>query len=319
MSKIYFAKVNINEQIYKVYNDEISLDSLLSDVYRNIENQTILSDKEFDSYIKAIEEKEIKDVDFDQQELSNPELSNTGRYKFFDISKSNTAEKIISGRLGYIKPGTHSSYDPEEDTVIEEFDENKIDYITFYFDVDNEIIAFTNSRGLRNNRILRVISALIRKATGIGLELYLEKNVIDFKKGVGEVDTLKKIEVDLIPPNNNDEEFEDLFNVTGERVKESEAEEIKQQYSTKKKKGLNKRSKLVQKIIIGVGLSYANAKFSGFDKQDEIISVDSRKKFPYTKEVRSKDSKDKIIISRKAEQGITDILRKRQELRNNGE
>ena len=41
MSKLFFAKMNINADIYDVYNDVKSLDDLLKKVYIGVNNKTL--------------------------------------------------------------------------------------------------------------------------------------------------------------------------------------------------------------------------------------------------------------------------------------
>ncbi|WP_221641477.1 hypothetical protein [Listeria booriae] len=123
MAKIYFAKMNINDEIFEVYKGEKELSSLLKKIYEKINNE----DELYDEY--------------------------GGRYKFFDLDKvvdDNTKGSLqILGRLGYIKKGVHSSYDPENDTAIDLEDKNKLEYVTFYFDVDRELIAFNSKNRVK--------------------------------------------------------------------------------------------------------------------------------------------------------------------------
>ncbi|EHU4984111.1 hypothetical protein C8142_RS12860, partial [Enterococcus faecalis] len=88
MAKLFFSKMNINDEIFDVYEGKTELDKLLTSIYNGITNKVQIHDEY------------------------------GGRYKFFDIDKFDD-NSIIKGRLGYIKKGVHSSYDPEKDTAID--------------------------------------------------------------------------------------------------------------------------------------------------------------------------------------------------------
>jgi hypothetical protein len=275
MSKVYFSKMNINDAIYDVYKGEADLMKLLQTIYAQINS----TDKVYDD--------------------------KGGRYKFFDLSKLD--DGIIQGHFGYIKPGINSSYDPENDTAIDRLDTNKLEYMTFYFDVYNEMFAFTITQRLRETVILKQVARLINESAKVGVQFMLESNVTEFKKEIKVINVLKKIKVKLVPPNGDQKEFSDLFSVTSERLEEGNATNVTQEFSNLSSEGLNKDSIMVQKIIDGVGLGYAEVEFEGFDEHKVKKVVKSKVDAPFTKEVVAHNRKDKNNIAEIGRAGIISL------------
>ncbi|MFG0217251.1 hypothetical protein ACFU8X_29800, partial [Brevibacillus porteri] len=114
MADVYFAKFNINEEIYEVYSDSTLRDKLLLKLYSSLVTNFSINDKD-------------------------------GTYKFTTLDK-NPDTLVINGRLVKYGPGTHVSYDENADDIIETLDEKKAAYVTFSFDVQNEIIGFVPKR-----------------------------------------------------------------------------------------------------------------------------------------------------------------------------
>lgn len=72
MAKLFFSKMNVNDEIFEVYKGKTDLNKLLTSIYNGVTNKVQI----YDEY--------------------------GGRYKFFDIDKFED-NSIIRGRLGYIK------------------------------------------------------------------------------------------------------------------------------------------------------------------------------------------------------------------------
>lgn len=278
MSKLYFSKMNINDDIYEVYAGTKKLDELLDKVYLGINNKINIYD-EFG-----------------------------GRYKFFDIDKPEKGIMIVTGRLGYIKHGVHSTYDPDTDSAIDIEDKNKIEYITFYFDVFNEMLAFTTTRSLTRKKVLEVFSRLIRKGSEVGTVFVLESNTKELKSELKEMDALKKVILDLVPPNGDKNEFAELFSLDPDKLSEGGATRITQEYSTQNKDGLQKDSELIQSAVDGIALGYAEGKFFGRDKQNKRVEINTSKDVPYTDYIEPHNNKNKEKVSEKGRAGIVNLL-----------
>lgn len=291
MAKLYFAKMNVNDQIYEVYDK----DGLLSKLKQNI-------------FLGISTKEDIPD-------------DKGGRYKFFDLDKPNDTSLTITGNLGYINAGVHSSYDPDSDDAIDITDKNKLEYITFYFDVEHEILAYMTVPVLSRKKVLSVFTELILKGTkkyeeqGIGVEFIPETNLTDLNDELKKFQHLSKVEVKLVPPNGDKEDFKSLSSIDVAEVQDANATNIKQTFGTRSKKGLNKKSTLIKKIKRSVGLGFAIAHFYGKNSNNEDIDTNTAKDSLFTKNVPSNSTKKQAIIKEKGKAGVNQILLNKKNIR----
>lgn len=283
MSKLFFSKMNINDEIYQVYDGTANINDLLNEIYTGINNREAIYDDK------------------------------GGRYKLFDLDK--LENNIIHGRLGYIKSGVHSSYNPDTDTAIDIEDKNKIEYVTFYFDVYNEMLAYTVLPIMRKERILTIFEGLIKQSTDIGVKFIIETDMRSLNNKLSKFEIIKKVVLDLVPPNGDKNEFASLFSVNADKVADAEATSIKQQYSTRSSEGLNKDSSLIKDAKDGIALGYANGTFLGADAHGEKLEVNTTSNTPYTKNIPDRENKSKSSIAEKARAGISALLFLKAEIR----
>lgn len=287
MTSIYFAKLNINNEIYEVYDKKVEIKKLRSDIFNAINNSVIL------------------------------DKGDKGQYKFSDIDYSDDGLKLVS-KLGHIKPGVHSTYDPEEDTAIDKADPNKIEYVVFYLDLDKELIGYTTNNSIRKEKFIRVFQELIAESTGLGIDLELVNNKEKFEDKFRDINILKKVIVTMVPPNDDEEDFEALFGAVSNLAKDARVTSAKQEYSTRRKDGLVKASKLVQLIKHGSYMGYAEAKFTGKDSSGRNLTV-TTKETPWKAEINNNDahnnSEVKDVSEKIFEKIGTQITKSRLKLR----
>lgn len=284
MSKLFFGKMNINEDIYDVYNKKVDINKLLTKIYVDFNAKTIIYD------------------------------ALGGRYKFFDVDKFED-NSVIYGRLGYIKKGVHSTYDPDKDTAIDIEDKNKIEYITFYFDVFNEILSYTVNPILTKKKVLEIFEELIKKSTGVGVKFILETDINELNKELKKFDVLRRVSLKLVPPNGDKDQFSKLFSLSAEKVATGGATTIKQEYSNRSKVGLNKDSELIKDAADGIALGYAEGKFYRKDSHGEEIEFLTEKDAPYTKIIPNEQNKNKLVIAEKGRAGVVDLLAYKAKIR----
>ena len=230
-----------------------------------------------------------------------------GRYKFFDIDLYEDNSRI-SGRLGFIKKGIHSTYDPDKDTAIDKEDNNKIEYITFYLDVYNEMLAFTVTPSLTKKKVLDTFSKLIKESSDIGVVFVLETDIGKLESEIKKMKILRRVSLNLVPPNGDKNQFGRLFSLNANSVAESGATQLKQTYGTLKKEGLNKDSELIGNAIDGITLGYADGKFEGKNFQEENFEINTEDDAPYSRYIHNDQNKNKSVISEKGRAGIVDLL-----------
>ncbi|MET3092117.1 DUF4747 family protein [Enterococcus casseliflavus] len=278
MAYVYFAKLNINREIYDVYNGKKDFKNLLNEIVEGI----------WHGYTSIFDE-------------------DGGEYKLFGVDNM-LDEKYLMGHLGYIKEGFHSSYDRENDKAIDVFDEDKLDYVAFYFNYDYEILAYTTSTKMRQKNFLGIFRELVLANSDIGVELIPQTNSTDLKKEIANFERLKRIHLKIVPSNDDKDPMQDLFGITSETMEDINANRIEQSYVSTQKEGLNKKSKYVAKVIQGIAEGYGEGKFIGEDSSGDPKEVDSSKTVPFRQTVATYNSKDKQTIASKGKAGVNKIL-----------
>ncbi|MCB4844102.1 hypothetical protein LHW04_03370 [Bacillus tropicus] len=300
MSTIYFAKFNINEKIYEVYDGKENLDELLTKVFLGMETDVELS-----------EVRRKKNVNF----------------KFITLNKD--ADKFtVSGRLVAYAPGVHVSYDEEKDDVVETQDNKKATYVTFYFDVRKETIGFVPKNDFGRKMFIERFKMLIEKLVPeVGeVEIILEKDSQILDEKLQLINHVDEISIDLIPPNNDKKLFESLFGINSDDLTETGGSTYSFKIKGTAKKGLNLASKFVENLVKGVIVGYGKLLARGQNRSGDPIQVNSEEQALYTKGIADINKDNIPEISEKSRAGIVrlatmkamakdDLIQRQQELK----
>lgn len=315
MSKLYFAKMNVSDKIFDVYDDTIKLDDILDKIFSEIDTKKSILVKNGQVYTDTGEKVEVDKNDLSKKEDEPEKDERKSRIKFLTIDKVNS-DKCISGFLGEIAAEERSTYDAENDDISSELVENALDFITFYFDIDKEILAFTTTLKLSRKKVLEYFECLIYESSDFTVRFVLETDSEAFTEKIRNFKLVSKLEVKLFPPNGQQEDFDALLGgISAEDMKETGATYFTQKYSSLKKNGLAMSSKLMKSFITAVKLGYANAKITGkspTDSKEVITSVDDA---PYTEEISAAESKSQSVVSELAKSGIKKILTNKANIR----
>ncbi len=300
MSTIYFAKFNINEKIYEVYDGKENLDELLTKVFLGMKTDVELS-----------EIRRKKDVNF----------------KFITLDKD--AEKFtVNGRLVAYAPGVHVSYDEEKDDVVETKDSKKATYVTFYFDVRREAIGFVPKndfgRKMFIERFKMLIENLVPEVGEVELVLEKDSQILDEKLQL--INHVDEISIDLIPPNNDKELFESLFGINSDDLADTGGSKYSFKIKGTTKKGLNLASTFVKNLVNGVIVGYGTLFARGKNTSGDPIQVNSEEQALYTKGIIDINKDNIPEISEKSKTGIVrlatmkatakgDLIQRQQELK----
>ncbi|PEK04753.1 MULTISPECIES: hypothetical protein [Bacillus cereus group] len=287
MARVYFAKFNVNENIYKVYEDKGLLNELLNKMYREINNKVKLTDK-------------------------------NGTYKFINLDK-NLDTLVVNGRIVVYAPGIHATFDEDEDKVVEEKDDKKAMYITFSFDIQREIIGFVPKFNFGRKQFLERFKNLIEACCDIGeVELFLENDsdLLDEKLKV--LAHTKEIDVHLIPPNGDKKQFKELFGLDSEELRKTEGTRFTFKIAGTAKKGIDISSKYIRRFITGVQLGYGKLKLIGKNRTGEDVTINSEEDTPFTRPILE-NNKDSIpAIQEKTRAGGVQLLAAKARVRTIG-
>jgi hypothetical protein len=233
---LYFAKVNINSHIFKVYEDKSKLNEILKLVFLNL--------KEGVSYTKSnlnyTENGETftYDADFKLSQIQ----------KFDDNTIVGSVIKtsyLFANKLNE-KTGEVTKIPVENSEVIE-----------FYFDVYKEIITYyrTNRFGYAEfpqafKELLNLCMSSKREEYNFEVSLLREGlNVEDIQKQLIRIGRLETLKIEIIPPNPDDELLDGIQHngeeyITG--IKEGNITYTSTAFESKDSRGLNIDAKIIK-------------------------------------------------------------------------
>ncbi|TVV27240.1 DUF4747 family protein [Weissella cibaria] len=269
MSSIYFAKMNINEQIYEVYREEKNITDLLRTIAESISHNVSIS------------------------------MEDGSELRLFNVDQSESLMQI-SGFLGDIRTEERATFDVEHQTAIDQAVENALEYVTFFFDIEQEILAFTTSVKLSRKKILNFFENVIKEKSDIGVAFMMYTDIEDFSYKIKSMEKVTTAQFKLVPPNGDKEDFEALYKIAPKFLEETEATNFKQEFSTRKKAGINLESNLMESYIEGVGLGYAQVTMKGKDDSGESVEVKSESDSPLKVIVSTALSHSKPAIKEQA-------------------
>lgn len=285
MAYIYFAKVNINSNIFDVYNNPSKIDEILKNLFKVIDQNKRLKVEEKDN-IWA---------------------------KFINIEKDYD-KQYISGRIVKIFEDDIETYDSITDDVSPLPNKDLAKSVPFFFDLRNEIVAFTTINGFRSGKIVSYFNKLINSySENIKFEVFLIQNIKEIRKQINKFKKISKVEYVLVPPNSNKDDFMELFPHDYNEITEIGATKIEQSFSTSSKSnGINIASKLFNRVINAVSRGYGIIRLSGKNKENAKMDITSEETAPY-KEFISETQKNSISeIKERGRAGIVTLLANRK-------
>ncbi|KLU61449.1 hypothetical protein CEB3_c21280 [Peptococcaceae bacterium CEB3] len=277
MSTMYFAKLNFNSEIYKVYDDASLKGKLLNQIYQGLTEKIM-------------------------------HVENNEKYKFITLTK-NPDDFWISGRLVLITPGINTSYDETSDDIVEELIDNKAAYVAFLFDLNKEEIAFVPKKDFGHNMFIREFKALLELAVpDMEVEIYLEKNVNMLLQRMKQLALIQQVQVHIVPPNGDKDDFDALFSTGSDEIRETWATKFGISLVAAAKTGINASSKYIRKLVAAVSKGYGKMEVIGKDVAGTRTKVTSDEDALYTKAIPDKDKDNLVEFPRYARAGIVEML-----------
>ncbi|MDQ0202493.1 hypothetical protein [Pectinatus haikarae] len=252
MANIYFAKVNINSDVYEIYKNKEKADIILKNLFNNID-----------------QDKRIK-------------IDKKTWIKFINIDKDYKNHQFVVGRLVKVFDADIGIYNELEDDVKPLSQKDLAKSVAFYFDLSTELVAFTTAQFLSRAKFIEYFSKLINSyEKDITFEVFLKKNINKLNEEIKQLEKVSEVEIVVIPPNGNDDEFKDLFAQNSEEVMETKATKIKQSYSSSARgEGMNMESKFFQRIILGISKGFGYINVTGKNKEGEKRIITSEEAAP---------------------------------------
>lgn len=277
MATIYFAKFNINEKINRVRDGSENLDKLLNDVFNGINQKLKVKDVENESII----------------------------YKFVNLDYI-SSKMTINGDIVKIYDGIDSNYDEKNDEVIDTFAKNKADYVSFSFDVKNEIIGFVPKQSFSRNSFINYFRLLVEQCVpSIGeTEIILLKSKNKLENEFKKMEKMRDLEVFLIPENGDRDALKDILKDVMPEVQETNAQHLNIKLKGTLKEPLDKDSKLIKKFKSIALMAYATLKASGKNSEGDEFKIDSEKDLLLTKDIRGDNRNSLSEIEELTQKGV---------------
>lgn len=282
MPYVYFAKININSKIFDVYKERVSADDILKELFDNIDQEKRLK----------VDEKDNIWV------------------KFINIEKDYD-KNFIAGRVLQIFEDDIEIYDEKCDDTTPLPSKNLARTITFFFDLRYEIIAFTTSQRFSKKKVVEYFQKLINSYSKITFEVFLLQDRDLIYNKIKAFKKISKINIVLIPPNSNKDEFIELFPKNYEEISEIGATKIEQNFlATRTPDGVNIKSGFFNRVISAISKGFGSIKISGQNKENENLEITSQENAPYRKSIPKNQRNSISAIKERGRSGIVEFLAK---------
>ena len=265
MPLLYLAKVNLNSNIFEVYNKSLSIDSVLEMIYRRFDVGDEFSNRSKERYIDA---------------FGNPvEFFRESKYSFQEIKKLDKG--IITGKLvrNFNKPS--EKLDPNTNRMIETSVQETVS-IYFYYDVFHEMITFCERQSFGYNQFMGAFAYLLNKiATPYEFEIFLQKDRDVLEEKLKTLVSVQQVRATLIPPNSNEDDLNELRNelLYMQQCQEANAIKVELAYSSSK---MNMESKVMKDIKTAVSRGYGDVNATGINGNGRRQTVRSSQDAAYT-------------------------------------
>lgn len=235
MAYLYFAKLNVNNNIFKVYNSEDDIENVLNKLIVNINNKEILSLPKNKGYIKFI------------------------------ALTSSIEQRFVSGRLIKIFEDDLQMYNSETDDLEDLPQSTLARNSTFYFDVQHELIAFTVGKYFSPKQFCDYFEQLINQCTEEGsFNVTLLKDTDSFEEKVKRFSKIISVTFKIVPKNPCHDEFDNLY-ANPESMESMQATGLEVTYTANNKnnQGLNLNNDYFKNLKKGLELGYIKSRVIG--------------------------------------------------------
>lgn len=275
MANVYYAKLNINSEIFKVYAGEVKISDILDALYEKINDKVeyVKTHTWSQKTVNGFEEKQSEEI-----------------YCFSNIEKNNDSRRYIHGRVIRRFPLFTEEYDEDTRNVRKIVHENNAVSINFYFDVDSEIITFCTRRNFGQLQFVDAFKELINECmSSVHFELFLIKDFLNIKERLKTVHKITRIKSVVIPPNANEEHLKELYDASIKNMEEANVAKRTSifEVSHKSDKGININSKMVAEELDINEAGTAYKKERGYGKIEAQGEHRDGSKFSYDSDVDS--------------------------------
>lgn len=296
MATMYYAKVNVNKDIYDVYEKKTTVSNILNKLYSSDWQDKKLIIKP--SGKKVVKEGEPNEI-----------------IKFISIDK-NYDKNTLVGRMAKIFEDELALYNEDLDDIQELPTKSLTRSIPFFFDLNTEIVAFVAKQQFSRSQFIEYFGKLINMVYGEDMfSVIVKQNMGDFENKLRFLSTIRTVEVILIPPNTSKNDFDELFAENAEEIQETKSTKIEQKYSAPyDKEGLNINANLFQRLIKGIGKGYGSIKVKGVTDEGRSKQINSDVSAPFKTTIDNKYVDSLGEIENHGRAGIASLININQKM-----
>lgn len=261
MSIMYLAKVNLTSGIFDVYKEKISINEITKSVYEELNDRI--------KYSVASNTKYTDSYGNRKRFLQN------STYQLAELKKLDSL--IITGKMvrSFQKPTERIN---EAGKITDSYNMENVS-IYFYFDVKNELIAFSERQAFGYNQFIIAFNYMLNQnSNGYKFEIFLQKDNLVLQEKIKKLKTVYAIKATLIPPNSNEEDLKSLRESL-QYIKDCEdtnANKMKvEMLADNKINSLKTESKYMQDIIKAVSRGYGDITTFGTNAEGKKQIVSS--------------------------------------------
>lgn len=269
MPVLYLAKVNLNSNIFDVYNKKLSLTDVFSLIYRNIFDGT--------DYVTQNKEKYIDS--YGNQDVYIRE----SKYTFQEINKKE--QGIITGKLVRTFNKPSEKLDKISKRMVTTYIEESVS-IYFYYDVYREMITFCERQSFGYNQFMSAFTSMLNKCVGVyEFEIFLQKDKDVLEEKMKSLRTVQRVKATLIPPNSNEDDLQELRNelLYMQQCQEANATKVSLEYASE---NMRMESKVMKDIMTAVSRGYGDVTAMGINVSGRQQTISSSQDAAYTANIR---------------------------------
>jgi len=265
MPLLYLAKVNLNSNIFDVYEKRLSLEDVFNLIYKNIVDNTEYITKNNEHYTNS---------------YGNPEVYiRESRYTFQEINKRE--EGIITGKLVRTFNKPSEKLDKISNRMVTTYIEESVS-IYFYYDVYKEMITFCERQSFGYNQFMSAFAYILNKCVGIyEFEIFLQKDKDLLEEKMKNLKVVHKVKATLIPPNSNEDDLNELRGelLYMQQCQDANATRVSLEYGSD---NMRMESKVMKDIMTAVSRGYGDVAAMGINGSGRQQTIRSSQDAAYT-------------------------------------
>ena len=269
MPLLYLAKVNLNSDIFEVYEKKLKFDDVFNLIIQSITGGIDFATKNREKYIDSYGNTEV--------------YIRESQYTFQEIKKKEYG--IITGKLVRTFNKPSEKLDVNSNRLIKEYVTESVS-IYFYYDIFNEMITFCERQSFGYNQFMNAFTNLLNKCVGkYEFEIFLQKDRDLLEEKMKSLHTVQKIRATLIPPNSTEDDLQDLRNELTymQQCQDANATKMNLDYVSDE---LRMESKVMKDILNAVSRGYGDVTAVGINGSGRTQTISSSLDAAYTANIQ---------------------------------